>query len=558
MKLFAYFKEHLWVQILTSLSAVFVLVMGTVILMSITGEGKMIRTQIKDQSKMLAEAIEGGMDDALATGDNEAVDQQFARLKEKMPNADVAVFDFNKAISFATETAMVGQTTDALINNASGVQALSRMLQDGKAPPEPFEEQINGTSYLTTLRPILNETRCSHCHGSTRHVLGGAMVRVSTDKAFGLVNAARNRNMVVGAVGLGLVVFLIYFLFNRLVNRPIQALRDMAGSLREGDFTHTVEVMGRNELSHICERMNLVTGDLRKMVKDIVTNGESLATSAGELSSISEQMSSGADQTSGKANTVATAAEEMSSNMNAVAAATEQASTNVGMVATAAEEMTATINEIAQNSEKARTITAEAVSKSSNASDRVDELGTAAQEIGKVTETITEISEQTNLLALNATIEAARAGEAGKGFAVVANEIKELAKQTAEATVEIKSKVGGIQQSTEDTVSEIEQISNVVNDVNEIVSTIATAVEEQSVTTKEIAGNVSQASQGIQEVTENVAQSSTVAGEIARDIADVNQASGEISNSSSQVNLSADELSKLAGQLKEMVARFKV
>jgi methyl-accepting chemotaxis protein len=558
MKLLIYFKEHLWVQIFASLSAVFVVVMGTMITLSNMGEENMIKAQVKDQSRMLAEAVQGGMDDALAIGDNETVQQQFSNLKEKMPDADVFVFAFNKAISFSTDTEMSGKAIDSLMRNKRAARATAKMLQDGETPPEPFEEQINGTPYLTTLRPILNENRCFHCHGSSRHVLGGTMVRVSTENAHNLVSSARNRNIVVGVVGLGIIMFLVYFLFNRLVNRPVQALRDMTGKLREGDFTHSVEVKGDNELSHICSRMNLVSEDLRKMVKDIVNNGETLAMASGELSSISEQMSAGADQTSGKANTVATAAEEMSSNMNAVAAATEEASTNVGMVATAAEEMTATINEIAQNSEKGRTITAEAVSQAKNASDKVDELGNAAQEIGKVTETITEISEQTNLLALNATIEAARAGEAGKGFAVVANEIKELAKQTAEATVEIKNKVGGIQHSTEDTVSEIEQISRVVNDVNEIVSTIATAVEEQSVTTKEIAGNVNQASTGIQEVTENVTQSSSVAGEIARDIADVNQASGEISNSSSQVNLSAEELSKLAEQLKEMVARFKV
>lgn len=93
---------------------------------------------------------------------------------------------------------------------------------------------------------------------------------------------------------------------------------------------------------------------------------------------------------------------------------------------------------------------------------------------------ITEISEQTNLLALNATIEAARAGEAGKGFAVVANEIKELARQTADATSEIKEQIEGIQGSTSGTVSEIDEILKVINDVNEIVSNIATAVEEQS------------------------------------------------------------------------------
>jgi methyl-accepting chemotaxis protein len=188
----------------------------------------------------------------------------------------------------------------------------------------------------------------------------------------------------------------------------------------------------------------------------------------------------------------------------------------------------------------------------------VDELGSAANEIGKVVETITEISEQVNLLALNATIEAARAGEAGRGFAVVANEIKDLAKQTAEATLEIKGKIGAIQGSTAETVTEIDQISKIINDVNEIVTIIATAVEEQSVTTKEIAGNVAQASQGIQEVNENVAQSSSVSAEIASDISGVNQSAGEISSSSAQVNLSAEELNRMGVKLNEMVGKFKV
>jgi methyl-accepting chemotaxis protein len=124
------------------------------------------------------------------------------------------------------------------------------------------------------------------------------------------------------------------------------------------------------------------------------------------------------------------------------AAAMEESATNVTMVTTSSEEMSATIGEIAQNAEKARTISDQAVSKATDTSGQMDGLGRAAQGIGKVVETITEISEQVNLLALNATIEAARAGEAGKGFAVVANEIKELAKQTSEATLEIKAIVG--------------------------------------------------------------------------------------------------------------------
>src|SRR3546814_13380773 len=75
-------------------------------------------------------------------------------------------------------------------------------------------------------------------------------------------------------------------------------------------------------------------------------------------------------------------------------------------------------------------------------------LAEAAQKIGDVVNLISDIASQTNLLALNATIEAARAGEAGKGFAVVASEAKNLASQTATATEEITSQVGGMQAHT--------------------------------------------------------------------------------------------------------------
>ncbi len=313
-----------------------------------------------------------------------------------------------------------------------------------------------------------------------------------------------------------------------------------------------------DEITSMASYFNAFIYKLREMVKTIANGVGIMSASSADLSAISEQMTGRAGSMSEKANIVATATEEMSANMNSVAAASEQASTNVRMVATATEEMATTVNEIAQNSERARSITNEAVHQGKSASDKVHRLGNAAHEISKVTEVITEISEQTNLLALNATIEAARAGEAGKGFAVVANEIKELARQTPEATQDIKNKIEGIQSSTTETVTEIGQISDVINKVNEIVSIIATAVEEQSVTTREIAGNVANASIGIEEVNINVAQSSSVAVDLAGDIADLNKSAAEISESISQVNVNAEELSGLAAQLKEMVGKFKV
>ena len=124
----------------------------------------------------------------------------------------------------------------------------------------------------------------------------------------------------------------------------------------------------------------------------------------------------------------------------------------------------------------------------------LQQLGSAAQEIGQVTETITNISSQTNLLALNATIEAARAaGAAGKGFAVVANEIKELARQTAGATEDIKAKISGVQSSTGGAISDIGRIVNVIQEVGGLVANIAAAIEEQATVTRDVAGNIAQA-----------------------------------------------------------------
>ena len=340
------------------------------------------------------------------------------------------------------------------------------------------------------------------------------------------------------------------------INKAVVRIKDVAEG--EGDLTKRLEVDTRDELGEMATWFNTFMQNLQTMIKEIAANSVTLSSASTELSTISQQMSSNAEQTSGKSNTVAAASEEMSTNISSVASAMEQAATNLNTVATATEQMTASVNEIAQNSEKAREITGTAVVKAQETSKKVNALGAAAQAISKVTEVITEISEQTNLLALNATIEAARAGEAGKGFAVVANEIKELAKQTADATLEIKNQIEGVQGSTQETVADIGEISEVITKVNETVGVIAAAVEEQSVTTQDIAGNISQASAGVQEVNTNVAQSSEVSTSINQDIAEVSQASSEMTNSSTQVNLSAEELAGLAEKINGMVGKFKV
>jgi len=93
---------------------------------------------------------------------------------------------------------------------------------------------------------------------------------------------------------------------------------------------------------------------------------------------------------------------------------------------------------------------------------RLDHIAEHADEIGGIIVTIIQIADRTNLLSLNAAIQAEEAGEHGRGFAVVAEEIRHLADQTAEATLQIESLIGEMQQAVTDGVGEMQKLSKQV------------------------------------------------------------------------------------------------
>jgi methyl-accepting chemotaxis protein len=426
--------------------------------------------------------------------------------------------------------------------------------------------------YLQGFLKLAEETyRIDDLVRNTLDVLGPAMaadietLKLSYAKeqdALGPLVQALSENslrvvMIVAVIAL-LIGIIAAFVITRSITGPVQKIVRFVEVLAGGDFTSKMETDSEDEIGKMSRALGKTVGELGAMIKQVVSGVNTLSASSTELSAVSAQLSANAESASTRSTGVAAAAEEMSTNMSSVSAAMEQSASNVGMVATATEEMSSTVKEIAENAAKAKDISERAVDQSQKTSDKMNELGSAANKIGKVTEAITEISEQTNLLALNATIEAARAGEAGKGFAVVANEIKELAKQTAAATVDIKNQIEEMQQTTTGTIVDIKNITEVINQINEIITTIATAVEQQSAATSEISENIAQASAGITEVNENVAQTSVAIGDVTRDIGEISKTSEEVTQGSHNVKESATELSRLAEQLDGLVRRFKV
>ena len=333
---------------------------------------------------------------------------------------------------------------------------------------------------------------------------------------------------------IALAVFLIATLaIGSVIFAPLGSVSHMLKRMAEdseGDLTIRLQTKSRDELGKLSEGFNSFMEKLRETIIAIGDNARALNKTSVDLSEMSKSILDMSDEISIRTNSAAAASEEMSNNMTSVSIGTEQ--------------MTTTIKEIAQRTARADTIARDAAFKAGNTSKMMDALGEAAREIGDVTEAITKISEQTNLLALNATIEAARAGESGKGFAVVANEIKALAKQTAEATDEIKGKIEAIQSSSEAAIGQIGEISKVISEVNDTVAVIAASMEEQATTTTEIA--------------KNIVHSSTASGKITEDISDIHQSVTGINKNSSQATKHAEELLNLGNNLGELLDHFKV
>ena len=326
----------------------------------------------------------------------------------------------------------------------------------------------------------------------------------------------------------------------------------------EGDLTRRLRIRGEDEMAALARAFNGFAENMQNMIRQIAESTRNLSASTTQLSAIAHQTDQAAEESSSRSQSVAAAAEEMNVSAKAMAESMERASLNLSSVASAMEQMAATISEIADSTAKANIRTEKAAEQAEGFSHIMRDLGLAAQEIGKVTETINGISEQTNLLALNATIEAARAGEAGKGFAVVANEIKELARQTATATRDIRDRIAGIQGASEKAETDMGAIVEAIHTVNQIVGTIAAAIEQQSSAVREVSANVSSASVSVEDANGQSHEMSSVSGDIAQEIASVSAASVQIRSSSSQVLQTIREQAGITAVIDGQVKRFVI
>jgi methyl-accepting chemotaxis protein len=340
------------------------------------------------------------------------------------------------------------------------------------------------------------------------------------------------------------------------LRRTTAMLRDIAEG--EGDLTKRLDDTGDDEMGQLAKWFNAFVKKVHGTVGTVAESTGILSASSEELSVTAANLADAAHHMSGRAQSASASVEVSARKMTSVSEGTGEVSMSVSSVTAAIEQMSTSLRDVAESCQKESRLSLAANEKSQSARQTMERLSSAVNEIGNVVGLIRKVAEQTNLLALNATIEAASAGAAGKGFAVVAGEVKELARQTADATGQVIGRVSEVRESTDAVLKAIADVADTIRDVHEISQEIARASAEQTTTVGEVASRLSGANAAVAEMVGNIGSSTKDLAAVTADVSSVSAAAGETSQHGAEIQKSSTALAGLAAQLQQIVGQFRV
>lgn len=355
-----------------------------------------------------------------------------------------------------------------------------------------------------------------------------------------------------------LLSIIVSVVFAARIVAPLVSVREAMSALEKRDLTKKCVVQSRDETEAMAHSVNTAIDSLRKSLSVVADGSTRIATSVDEFSGVAKSMAGNAEKMGDKSRSVGATMKTASGKISFVKDSANEMSSSMLVLASSIEEMNTSLNDVAKNCTKESHMATDASTKARDAQNVMEQLKAASKEINKINDVIGDIADQTNLLALNATIEAASAGDAGKGFAVVAQEVKELARQTVQATEQINQQIESMQAKTDDAVSVISTVAGVVEEINSISQLIVVAVEEQTSTTAEIARTSSVTSTNTEKIAGTVNEWADHMNEINADFTMVDEAVSSTRQDVERIRLSVDGLARLSTDLKDIVKMFKI
>ncbi|MDR5741216.1 MULTISPECIES: methyl-accepting chemotaxis protein [unclassified Caballeronia] len=309
----------------------------------------------------------------------------------------------------------------------------------------------------------------------------------------------------IAAVFMAIAAMLV---ITRSVTKPVKDALDAMTALEQGDLTHRVEAVGRDELADLMRAIQAAFARLSALANGIKESVDVIRTASGEIAAGSTDLSSRTEQQAASLEETAASMEELTATVKQNCENAMQASGLADNANVVANEGSAIIGQVIQ--------TMDAIEQSS---------GKIAEIIGM----IEGIAFQTNILALNAAVEAARAGEQGRGFAVVASEVRSLAQRSSAAAKEIKDLI-------ETSGGRVEAGTELVAKAGETMQRVGTAIQRVTDIMGEIASASNEQTRGIEQVNQAISQMDEVTQQNAALVEEAAAAAGSMEDQAKQLS----------------------
>jgi methyl-accepting chemotaxis protein len=334
------------------------------------------------------------------------------------------------------------------------------------------------------------------------------------------------------------------FVFATRIARPLERLRDAAGAIANGDLTIEVGTGSTREVAELAASFAAMTAGLRSTIGQLRDSTAALESGAKEiLGSVSRQAAMASQQ--------AAAINETSTTASEIAQTSKQATQHADSVI----DMTKRSDDLSQ--EGLQTVE-EAVKASASLGEQVNQIAATMSglserilQVGEIIASVKDLAEQSNLLALNASIEASKAGEHGRGFAVVAMEMRNLAEQSRQAAVQIRSILQEVQRSardagaaTDEGAKRAQAAMGLARSAGEAIEGLAMVIKESALAARQIANNTRQQTIGVDQM--------VVA------ISELSQAISESSEGTRVIERGTFSLAEISRALAEAVRRYRL
>lgn len=330
---------------------------------------------------------------------------------------------------------------------------------------------------------------------------------------------------------------------NERLNNSVISVLQAVHQLSERDLTVkapvTEDVMGA-----VSDSINQLADETARVLHGVTDIADQVAQVSTHVKQQADNVAQTAEKERQNVNQMMDSLQTAVQTMDRVAEMAEKSNQSAEQATQVTNSALNTVNDTVRGMESIRATIAETEK-------RIKRLGERSQEISGIVNLINTISERTHVLALNASMQAAVAGEAGRGFSVVAEEVQRLAESSRNATQQIATLVGNIQQETNDTISTVNRTIGQVVEGSEQ----AQAAGEQMRRTQEITTQLVSQVQGIAQAS---AQQKDMSQQLLQAVRQIGDSTQQTAQQIEAQTREADTLQQAATRLVDSVNVFKL